>query len=61
MKTMKAFSIAAVTALTLVSGASFAQSISVTSGTLDGADSFHLLLYLLSKACALKQTLRKKV
>ncbi|PPC62203.1 DUF1471 domain-containing protein [Pantoea sp. ICBG 1758] len=38
MKTMKALSIAALTALTLVSGASFAQSISVTSGTLDGAE-----------------------
>ncbi|MDU1572134.1 MAG: YdgH/BhsA/McbA-like domain containing protein [Pantoea sp.] len=38
MKTIKAISIAAVAALSLMSAASFAQSISVTSGTLDGAE-----------------------
>jgi TolB-like protein len=38
MKTIKAMSIAAVTALTLMSAASFAQSVSVTSSTLDGAE-----------------------
>lgn len=38
MKTIKAMSIAAVAALSLMSAASFAQSISVTSGTLDCAE-----------------------
>lgn len=38
MKTIKAMSIAAVAALSLMSAASFAQSISVTSSTLDGAE-----------------------
>lgn len=38
MKTIKAISIATVAALSLMSAASFAQSISVTSGTLDGAE-----------------------
>ena len=38
MKTIKAMSIAAVAALSLMSFGSFAQSISVTSSTLDGAE-----------------------
>jgi len=38
MKTIKAMTIAAVAALSLMSAASFAQSISVTSSTLDGAE-----------------------
>lgn len=38
MKTMKAMSIAAVAALSLLSFGSFAQSISVTASTLDGAE-----------------------
>lgn len=38
MKTMKAMSLAAVAALSLMSFGSFAQSISVTSSTLDGAE-----------------------
>ncbi|MCG7389646.1 MULTISPECIES: YdgH/BhsA/McbA-like domain containing protein [Pantoea] len=38
MKTIKAMSIAAVAALSLMSAASFAQSISATSSTLDGAE-----------------------
>lgn len=38
MKTIKAMSIAVAAALSLMSAASFAQSISVTSSTLDGAE-----------------------
>lgn len=38
MKTIKAMSIAAVAALSLMSAASFAQSVTVTSSTLDGAE-----------------------
>ena len=38
MKTIKAMSIAAVAALSLMSAASFAQTVSVTSSTLDGAE-----------------------
>lgn len=38
MKTIKMMSIAAVTALSLMSAASFAQSISVTDSTLDSAE-----------------------
>lgn len=38
MKTIKALSIAAAAALSLMSAASFAQSISVSSSTLDGAE-----------------------
>ncbi|NIF21561.1 YdgH/BhsA/McbA-like domain containing protein [Candidatus Pantoea multigeneris] len=38
MKTIKAMSIAAVAALSLMSAATFAQSVSVTSSTLDGAE-----------------------
>jgi len=38
MKTIKQLSIAAVASLFMISGVSFAQSISVTSGTLEGAE-----------------------
>ncbi|ADU72938.1 YdgH/BhsA/McbA-like domain containing protein [Pantoea sp. At-9b] len=38
MKTIKALSIAAVAALSLMSAASFAQSVSVTASTLDSAE-----------------------
>ncbi|MBS0848237.1 DUF1471 domain-containing protein [Citrobacter sp. JGM124] len=38
MKTIKMMSVAAVTALSLMSAASFAQSVSVTDSTLDGAE-----------------------
>ena len=38
MKTIKTLSIAAVAALSMISAASFAQSISVESSTLDGAE-----------------------
>jgi len=38
MKTIKTLSIAAVAALSLMSAASFAQSVSVTDATLDGAE-----------------------
>jgi len=38
MKTIKAMSIAAVAALSLMSAASFAQSVSVTDSTLDSAE-----------------------
>ncbi len=38
MKTIKAMSLAAVAALSLMSAASFAQSVTVTSSTLDGAE-----------------------
>lgn len=38
MKTIKVISLAAVTALSLMSAASFAQSISVTDSTLDAAE-----------------------
>ncbi|QDY43844.1 YdgH/BhsA/McbA-like domain containing protein [Candidatus Pantoea soli] len=38
MKTIKAFSLAAVAALSMLSAASFAQTVSVTSSTLDGAE-----------------------
>lgn len=38
MKTIKVMSIAAVTALSLMSAASFAQSVSVTDSTLDAAE-----------------------
>jgi len=38
MKTIKAMSIAAVTALSLMSAASFAQTVTATSLTLDGAE-----------------------
>lgn len=38
MKTVKVISLAAVTALSLMSAASFAQSISVTDSTLDAAE-----------------------
>ncbi|WP_394516537.1 DUF1471 domain-containing protein (plasmid) [Pantoea sp. SGAir0430] len=38
MKTIRAMSIAAVAALSLMSAASFAQSVTVTSSTLDGAE-----------------------
>ena len=38
MKTIKAMSIASVAALSLMSAASFAQSVTVTSSTLDGAE-----------------------
>ncbi|WP_313685169.1 YdgH/BhsA/McbA-like domain containing protein [Pantoea sp.] len=38
MKTIKAMTIAAAAALSLMSAASFAQSISVTADTLDGAE-----------------------
>lgn len=38
MKTIKTLSIAAVAALSLMSAASFAQSVSVTDSTLDGAE-----------------------
>lgn len=38
MKTIKAMSVAAVAALSLMSAASFAQSVTVTSSTLDGAE-----------------------
>lgn len=38
MKTIKAMSIAAVAALSLMSAASFAQSISVNAATLDSAE-----------------------
>lgn len=38
MKTIKTLSIAAVAALSMMSAASFAQSISVESSTLDGAE-----------------------
>ncbi|KGT94667.1 hypothetical protein NG99_08650 [Erwinia typographi] len=38
MKTIKTLSVAAVAALSLMSFGSFAQSISVTSSTLDGAE-----------------------
>ena len=38
MKTIKTLSLAAVTALSLISFGSFAQSVSVTSSTLDGAE-----------------------
>jgi len=39
MKNVKALSIAALAALSLISFGSFAESISVTSSTLDGAES----------------------
>lgn len=38
MKTIKSTSIAALAALSLISFGSFAQSVSVTSSTLDGAE-----------------------
>ncbi len=38
MKTIKAMSIAAVTALSMMSAASFAQSVTATSLTMDGAE-----------------------
>lgn len=38
MKTIKAMSIAAVAALSLMSAASFAQSVTATASTLDGAE-----------------------
>ncbi|EJL88190.1 MULTISPECIES: YdgH/BhsA/McbA-like domain containing protein [Pantoea] len=38
MKTIKTLSIAAVAALSMMSAASFAQSVSVESSTLDGAE-----------------------
>lgn len=38
MKTIKAFSLAAVAALSMLSAASFPQTVSVTSSTLDGAE-----------------------
>jgi hypothetical protein len=38
MKTIKALSIAAVAALSLMSATSFAQSVSVTASTLDSAE-----------------------
>lgn len=38
MKTIKAMSLATVAALSLISFGSFAQSVSVTSSTLDGAE-----------------------
>lgn len=38
MKTIKAMSVAAVAALSLMSAASFAQSVTATSLTLDGAE-----------------------
>lgn len=38
MKTIKTLSLAAVTALSLISFGSFAQNVSVTSSTLDGAE-----------------------
>ncbi len=38
MKTIKAMSIAAVAALSLMSAASFAQSVTATSLTMDGAE-----------------------
>ena len=38
MKTIKTLSLAAVTTLSLISFGSFAQSVSVTSSTLDGAE-----------------------
>ncbi|KOA70699.1 YdgH/BhsA/McbA-like domain containing protein [Pantoea sp. CFSAN033090] len=39
MKNVKALSIAALAALSLISFGSFAESVSVTSSTLDGAES----------------------
>ena len=38
MKTIKAMSVAAVAALSMMSAATFAQSVSVTAGTLDSAE-----------------------